>query len=188
MNIITTQFITRSTPMHSHVRRLCFSAATLVMGLSLGSVSMANEHAEEGIDRGIISSFMQEVHQTPATQLRLPEIPGNIAFTAQVGHDNNARIHQGSGSPNQAAIYQRGDSNEAEILQQGNHNVGVVIQHGNELEANLHQHGHAFGAEINQVGIRGQVNLSQSGSGYRTISIDQITRSGAGATATIITN
>ena len=188
MDTRATHFITRSAPKHCVAKRLFYSSVTLMLGLSLGSVSIANEHAEEGIDRGIISNFMQETQQTSEVQLQLPEIPGNIALTTQVGNSNTARIQQGPDSPNLAAIYQYGHGNDANIIQDGNHNIGVVIQHGSELQANLHQQGHEFGAEINQVGIRGQVNLSQSGSGYRSISIDQITRSGAGATATIVTN
>lgn len=189
MNINGTQSVAHSTSASRHVFRVISSSVLVSLGLTIASPSMADAAVPGGVDRGIINNFMREVREAPS--IRLPDIPGNIAVTTQIGNDNDARIHQGSGPrgyPNLAAIHQHGYGNDAEIVQLGGNNVGVVAQRGRNLEANLHQRGGEFEAAINQVGIRGKVNLSQSGSGYRTITIDQISRSGAGATATIVTN
>ncbi|GHE21238.1 hypothetical protein GCM10017767_17590 [Halomonas urumqiensis] len=176
-----------STSAFAQVLRVIPASIIIAMGLSLASASLANEPDQASVDREIMGNFMREVREVPT--IRVPDIPGNIAITTQIGNNNDARIQQGSkGYPNLAAIHQSGYGNDAEIIQEGGNNVGVVAQRGNNLEANLHQRGGEFEAAINQVGVRGKVNLSQSGSGYRTISIDQISRSGAGTTATIVTN
>ncbi|MDN3524128.1 hypothetical protein QWY79_02480 [Halomonas sabkhae] len=111
----------------------------------------------------------------------------NIAFIDQLGNDNTALIDQQGTGPNLASVYQSGYGNQASVTQQGAFNIGLVSQKGNHLDATLEQGGREFEAAINQAGINGQVQVSQSGSGYRAITVDQISRSGVGATATIVT-
>lgn len=114
----------------------------------------------------------------------------NLAFVNQSGNENSARIRQqgnGDVGPNLAAIYQMGNGNNANIDQEGVFNIGLVSQKGDQLSTTLEQNGYEFEAAINQVGINGNVQVSQSGSGYRAITVDQLSRSGVGATATIIT-
>ncbi|WP_141317212.1 hypothetical protein [Halomonas halmophila] len=111
----------------------------------------------------------------------------NIAFIDQLGNDNSALIDQQGMGPNLASVYQSGYGNQASVTQKGAFNIGLVSQQGNHLDATLEQDGHEFEAAINQAGINGQVQVLQSGSGYRAITVDQISRSGVGATATIVT-
>lgn len=165
-------------------------AVLIAAMLSVPTLVAAEEPGSLGWDEEAdIKSIVQQQSDAEIYQVVIPD--RNTALTTQIGSQNNARIQQGNGSsgyPNLAAIYQRGNGNDANIDQQGGLNVGIVSQVGNQLEANLIQTGGQFEAVINQHGVNGQVNLSQSGSGYRVITIDQLARSGAGATATIVTN
>lgn len=116
----------------------------------------------------------------------------NTGVIAQIGDDNRASVDQVRNTAafafgNYANIYQNGNNNEANIIQSGGNNIGLIGQIGRDHKATIEQDGNRFEAQINQTGIKSNIGISQSGSGLRSISVNQRTTSGSATPVTIRT-
>ncbi|GGW69037.1 MULTISPECIES: hypothetical protein [Halomonadaceae] len=104
---------------------------------------------------------------------------GNYSIIEQVGNNNQAMVSQSYSASYQrgnfSRITQLGNRNIAVMEQRGGNNFGVVFQQGNHHKAHLTQAGNqqSLEAYINQVGHQSDIQVSQSGSGYRSISVEQ---------------
>lgn len=131
--------------------------------------------------------------ELPGGTLRnlLGDLRKNNAATIQKGSNNVSRISQfrmgNYPLGNIAWVYQNGHGNVADIRQVGGSNIGVVLQHGNNFEAAISQTGSELGAVINQYGFNADASINQFGSGSQGVSIEQLSRSGAGMTVTVET-
>lgn len=111
-------------------------------------------------------------------------LQGNVSIIQQQGYNNQANVTQSRSSRYQFAnfshINQRGNNNQANITQSNGNNVGVIWQVGNDNAANISQQGNnfSFRADIHQLGVSGDISISQSGSGQRSISVEQQNYSG----------
>tara|TARA_R110002020_G_scaffold74722_3_gene190911 strand:+ start:7738 stop:8289 length:552 start_codon:yes stop_codon:yes gene_type:complete len=109
---------------------------------------------------------------------------GNVSIIQQQGYNNQASVTQSRSSRYQFAnfshINQRGNNNQANITQNNGNNVGLIWQVGNDNTANISQQGNTFSfrADIHQLGVSGDISISQSGSGQRSISVEQQNYSG----------
>ncbi|MBT2787642.1 MULTISPECIES: hypothetical protein [unclassified Halomonas] len=119
-----------------------------------------------------------------AAQVDNSVLQGNVSIIQQQGYNNQANVTQSRSSRYQFAnfshINQRGNNNQANITQSNGNNVGVIWQVGNDNAANISQQGNnsSFRADIHQLGISGDISISQSGSGQRSISVEQQNYSG----------
>lgn len=124
-----------------------------------------------------------------AQSLDIASIQGNASIIQQIGNNNKADVIQShSGSyqlGNLAHIHQLGNNNEASIHQSNNSNIGIILQAGNDHSADIVQTGNNFQAKINQFGFNSDISLSQSGSGLRSISVEQQNLSGYARPITI---
>ncbi|AQU84490.1 MULTISPECIES: hypothetical protein [unclassified Halomonas] len=106
-------------------------------------------------------------------------LQGNVSIIEQQGHNNHASIAQSRSAhyqlSNFSKIYQYGNNNQAAIIQNNGNNVGVIWQVGDNQTANISQQGNNFSlrADIYQIGFNGDVTISQSGSGQRSVSVQQ---------------
>lgn len=118
-------------------------------------------------------------------------IQGNISIIKQNGDDNQASVIQSRSASYQlgnfAYINQRGENNQGSISQYSGRNIGIIVQVGNDHTADIVQEGNNFQAKINQIGFNSDISLSQSGSGQKSISVEQQNFSGNARPVTIDT-
>lgn len=169
------------------------SLFTLVCVAMMFSVSAA---AEENLVTGDItedksvSTYIKSEESLLKDEIGLSENNGNVSIIRQIGDGNNSIINQNrtiQGSANYASIDQSGDFNKAYINQEGSQNIGLIYQDGNRHEANITQTGNQFESQVSQYGLDGEVNISQSGSGYRSVIVEQQSYSGNAKPVTIDT-
>lgn len=108
---------------------------------------------------------------------------GNYSIINQVGNNNRSTVKQSYSAAYQMGnfsyIGQYGNENIASITQTGGGNYGVILQTGNYHNADINQSGNKeLTTYISQTGIRSDIQVSQSGSGYRNIGIEQQAFSG----------
>ncbi|WP_018918413.1 hypothetical protein [Vreelandella zhanjiangensis] len=109
---------------------------------------------------------------------------GNYSVISQIGNNNRADVKQSYSAAYQSGnfsnIAQRGNGNTASITQAGGKNYGVILQAGNHHIANINQSGsqQELATYVSQTGLRSDIQVSQSGSGYRNIGIEQQAFSG----------
>lgn len=121
-------------------------------------------------------------------------LKSNVSIISQSGNDNQASVTQSRSASYQmgniAYIYQDGYNNQASISQNNGANIGLVKQIGSNHIANISQTGGQFEikAQVNQFGRNSDIALSQSGSGLRSISVEQQNYSGNARPVTIDTN
>lgn len=133
------------------------------------------------------------VFQQAKSIIDLNQLAGNASVIQQVGDNNSGRVMQsrtaGYQMGNLAYIYQNGRGNSANIDQQGGNNIGVVSQIGDDHSADIRQTGNSLSirANIYQIGFKSDISLSQSGSGSRSISVEQQNYSGNARPVTIDT-
>lgn len=119
-----------------------------------------------------------------ANSIALNRFQGNTSIIQQIGDNNQASVVQSRSANYQlgnfAHIYQRGNQNQASIQQENGSNIGIIWQVGNNNVANIEQLGNSFSlnANIHQIGFNSDITLSQSGSGLRSISVEQQNFSG----------
>ncbi|MCE3027129.1 hypothetical protein [Salinicola sp. DM10] len=170
--------------------RALFSISAALVLATTPVLSEASEGEHIGIDNSR-DRYEKRILSQQASSQPSPEMRGaNQASVVQIGNDNRAHISQQNGrreAANVASIHQSGYDNDALIDQRGDFNDGVIDQNGNSLDAKLLQQGSGYDAKINQRGANGAVTIQQSGTGHRAITVDQLSRSGSGATATIVT-
>ena len=124
------------------------------------------------------------------SDIKTPASSGNMSLIKQIGDRNTSTVNQNriiQGNANFSSIYQSGNLNNASINQEGSQNIGLIYQDGNRLEANITQIGNQFEAQVTQYGLDANVNISQSGSGYRSINVEQQSYSGNASPVTIDT-
>ncbi|WP_319022174.1 curlin repeat-containing protein [Halomonas sp. 3A7M] len=82
-----------------------------------------------------------------------------------------------------------GNGNQASIMQSNGNNTGIIWQVGDDNTASINQQGNSssFKADIYQNGFKGDVSISQSGSGLRGVSVQQQNLSGNARPVTIDT-
>ncbi|WP_083007804.1 hypothetical protein [Halomonas sp. GT] len=120
-------------------------------------------------------------------------INSNSSIIRQQGNNNNASVAQSRSLSYQlsnfAYINQLGNGNQASIIQSNGNNTGIIWQVGNDNTASINQHGNniSFKADIYQDGFKGDVSISQSGSGLRAVSVQQQNYSGNARPVTIDT-
>ena len=118
---------------------------------------------------------------------------GNFSIIQQIGNNNRTNVTQSYSASYQTGnfsrISQRGDWNNANIEQVGGNNAGVILQKGNYHTANVIQTGNDQPLEtyVTQLGQRSDVQVSQSGSGQRSISVEQRAYSGNARPVTVDT-
>lgn len=103
---------------------------------------------------------------------------GNYSIITQIGNNNRNNISQSASyqAGNYSSVYQLGNYNTANINQVGGNNVSNVFQAGTNHIADIAQSGSTsaeLNASVHQVGNRSDIQISQSGSGYRGISVEQ---------------
>ncbi len=120
--------------------------------------------------------------------------PANVSIIEQIGNDNSAEVSQSRSSRyqanNLAYIYQNGNRNNGEIHQLSGNNVGFILQFGNDHSAIIEQRSHGRGinhSSVVQTGFNSDITLSQSGSGYRSITVEQQAFSGNARPVTVET-
>ncbi|AVI61906.1 hypothetical protein BB497_03920 [Halomonas sp. GFAJ-1] len=119
-----------------------------------------------------------------ANSIATSQSQGNTSIIQQIGDNNRASVVQSRSANYQlgnfAHIYQRGNQNQASIQQENGSNIGIILQVGNNHVANIKQLGNSFSldANIHQIGFSSDITLSQSGSGLRSISVEQQNFSG----------
>lgn len=163
---------------------LLFALVPVVMAFSVSVMAQVNnEQAQTYITENEISldSFEENFSQSRA----------NVALIRQIGDNNTNVINQNrnsQGGANLASIYQDGSYNDATITQQGSGNTGLIRQVGNQHEANISQNGTDLDYQIIQDGFNSNVSISNSGSGYQGISVEQQAFSGNARSVTVETN
>jgi minor curlin subunit len=169
-----------------------FTLGWLVMAFSVSVSAEENDVNSPQVDRQTAQMVITENElQLDAQEQAFAQSRANVALIRQMGDRNSTVINQNRnsrGMANLASIHQNGNFNDATINQEGSNNIGLVQQIGNRLEASITQNGNQYEAQVNQYGLEGKVNVSQSGSGYRTLTVEQLSSSGAGATAAIVTH
>lgn len=176
-------------PVFATTRALCS-----VLALLLGTSAAAQEPASPSIASDDANrQQLQTVIETRDSEPLDTVSRSNTSVITQIGNDNRANIAQSRNraafaSGNYASVTQRGISNEANIIQSGSNNIGLIGQTGREHEAKIEQAGNGFEARIDQRGIKSNIDISQSGSGLRSISVSQDSVSGMTAPVIIRTN
>lgn len=147
------------------------------------SAEAANDGSGENMWESRVTQYVKSIDYS--------SYKGNVSIIQQNGNDNQASVVQSRSADYQFAnfahIYQLGDNNQASISQSNGSNIGIIVQVGNEHNAAITQKGNKFQAEINQFGFGSDITLSQSGSGLRSISIEQQNHSGNAQPVTIDT-
>ncbi|PCF96284.1 hypothetical protein [Vreelandella nigrificans] len=149
--------------------------ASLVMtGLLANNMisAEANGNMPSQINEGF--RVFQYSHQIDTSLLQ-----GNVSIIEQQGHNNQASIAQSRSAhyqfSNFSKIYQYGNNNQAVVIQDNGNNISVIWQVGDSQTANILQQGNnlSLRADIYQIGFNGYVTISQSGSGQRSVSVQQ---------------
>lgn len=165
-----------------------------ILALSFSVSGFAEElsNTKNDINQEEAKAFINLVATRTANSSNTAVWQYNTSVITQIGNDNQARVEQQRNESlaygNYSNIYQNGNRNEANIIQSGGNNTGLIGQIGNDHQATIEQAGNRFKAHINQHGLQSNINLSQSGSGLRSISVSQSANSGAAAPITIRTN
>ena len=168
-------------------------AACLALALIFSSSATAEDTLYNLEDGGDLSrQQLQTVIDSSASRSSAKAWRNNTSVIAQIGDDNRASVTQTRNTAefaygNYANIYQNGNRNEANIIQSGGNNIGLIGQIGRDHEAKIEQDGNRFEAQIDQIGIKSNIGISQSGSGLRSISVNQKTQSGTATPVTIRT-
>ncbi|MES1931398.1 curli fiber surface-exposed nucleator CsgB [Salinisphaera shabanensis T35B1] len=169
------------------------SATSLALALIFSS-SVTAEDAISNFENGgdLSRQQLKTVIDSSALRPSAEAWRNNTSVIAQIGDDNRASVTQTRDTAefafgNYANIYQNGGNNEANIIQSGGNNIGLIGQIGRDHKATIEQDGNRFEAQINQIGIKSNIGISQSGSGLRSISVNQRTTSGSATPVTIRT-
>ncbi|MCW4150915.1 hypothetical protein OM427_15385 [Halomonas sp. 18H] len=127
-------------------------------------------------------------------QVDINNYRGNYSIIDQIGNNNSATVNQSYSASYQrgnfSKIFQFGNFNTANIAQKGGNNFGVILQKGNAHEASINQVGDArkiLEANVSQLGSKSDIQISQSGSGYRSINVEQRAFSGNARPVTVET-
>ena len=140
----------------------------------------ANEIEQALLEKARITQHIEQQQE----QLNQYGDISNASIIQQIGNNNSATTAQSQSAyfqaRNFAFIYQYGNQNNADILQQGSGHSAVIWQEGNGHKATINQlnANRAFTADIRQFGSSSDVQISQSGSDPRGISVEHHAYSG----------
>ncbi|MGO2008964.1 hypothetical protein [Vreelandella alkaliphila] len=164
----------------------CSAAITVATTLlTFSSVLQANENESD--------LFNRSSRVTQFAAINNAELNSNLSIIRQQGNNNKARVAQSRSVSYQlsnfAYIDQIGNGNQASIMQSNGNNTGIIWQVGDDNTASINQQGNSssFKADIYQNGFKGDVSISQSGSGLRSVSVQQQNLSGNARPVTIDT-
>ncbi|MCD1585954.1 hypothetical protein KV699_24875 [Vreelandella titanicae] len=169
--------------------RIYFTALVAAISLTNASTSLA-----AGNDFPHSSEEDARITQYAAGTYHNSLLKSNVSIISQNGNDNQASVIQSRSASYQmgniAYIYQDGYNNQASISQNNGANIGLIKQVGSNHTANISQTGGQFEikAQVTQFGRNSDIALSQSGSGLRSISVEQQNYSGYARPVTIDTN
>ena len=169
--------------------RIYFTALVAAISLTNASTLLA-----AGNDFTRLSEENARITQYAAGTYHNNLLKSNVSIISQNGNDNQANVTQSRSASYQmgniAYIYQDGYNNQASISQNNGANIGLVKQVGSNHVANISQTGGQFEikAQVTQFGQNSDIALSQSGSGLRSISVEQQNYSGYARPVTIDTN
>ncbi|WP_447530466.1 hypothetical protein [Vreelandella sp. TE19] len=113
-----------------------------------------------------------------------PVYKENYSIIRQNGHHNRTAVTQSYSAQYQhgnfSNIRQTGNFNTASITQAGGNNAGVILQNGDRHLATINQSYGVQGLQafVSQTGHQSDIEISQSGSGYRSVSVEQQAFSG----------
>lgn len=128
-------------------------------------------------------------------QVDVDNYRGNYSIIHQIGNNNRATVNQSYSASYQrgnfSKIFQFGNFNTATIEQTDGNNFGVITQSGNEHDASINQtqtgKQRELKAHVSQSGARSDIHITQSGSGYRSINVEQRAYSGNARPVTVET-
>lgn len=169
--------------------RLVLAIVVAILAATFSFSAMASDTDNPESEKSFLNAA--RVFQQAKSVIDLNQLAGNTSVIQQVGDNNNGSIRQtraaGYQMGNVAYIYQDGRGNSASIDQQGGNNIGLVSQVGDDHSATISQTGNSLSlrADVYQVGFKSDVSLSQSGSGSRSISVEQQNYSGNARPVTI---
>lgn len=174
-------------PQQTARNKACRNAATMVAvsALIFSSVLQANEN--------VLHSISNSARVTQYSAIDNAALNGSLSIIHQQGNNNRASVAQSRSFSYQLSnfsyINQLGNSNQAKIIQSNGNNTGIIWQVGDDNKANINQQGNnfSFKADIYQSGFKGDVSISQSGSGLRGVSVQQQNYSGNTRPVTIDT-
>ncbi|WP_447554772.1 hypothetical protein [Vreelandella sp. EE22] len=132
---------------------------------------------------------IEQYHQTS----NVPVYAGNYSIIRQNGNNNRTEVSQSYSAQYQngnfSHIRQVGNFNMATISQAGGNNAGAILQNGDRHLATINQSYGRQGLEafVSQSGNQSDIAVSQSGSGYRSISVEQQAFSGSARPVTVET-
>jgi len=171
--------------------RLASAAAVATLAAAVSFPAMAVDTANPHGETALLNAA--RVFQQAKSIIDFNQLAGNTSVIQQVGVNNSGTVVQsraaGYQMGNFAYIYQNGRSNSASIDQQGGNNIGLVEQVGDDHSAVISQAGNSLSlkADVSQFGFQSDISLSQSGSGSRSISVEQQNYSGNARPVTIDT-
>lgn len=155
------------------------------LALSLIAVSLMVSSIAFASQGNRIEQYFQSDH--------VPTSPENYSIIRQNGSHNRTTVSQSYSAQYQngnfSSIQQTGNFNTASITQLGGNNAGLISQNGDRHSAVIHQ---AYGRQgleafVTQTGNQSDIAISQSGSGYRSISVEQQAFSGSARPVTVET-
>ncbi|MDW0360923.1 hypothetical protein Q8G38_16540 [Halomonas venusta] len=162
----------------------CRAAITIAIALlTFSSVLQANES----------DLFDRSARVTQFAAIDNAALHSNLSIIRQQGNNNKASVAQSRSVSYQlsnfAYIDQVGNGNQASIMQSNGNNTGIIWQVGDDNTASINQQGNnvSYKADIYQNGFKGDVSISQSGSGLRAVSVQQQNLSGNARPVTIDT-
>ncbi|MGQ7289565.1 hypothetical protein [Vreelandella venusta] len=162
----------------------CRAAITIAIALlTFSSVLQANES----------DLFDRSARVTQFAAIDNAALHSNLSIIRQQGNNNKASVAQSRSVSYQlsnfAYIDQVGNGNQASIMQSNGNNTGIIWQVGDDNTASINQQGNnvQYKADIYQNGFKGDVSISQSGSGLRAVSVQQQNLSGNARPVTIDT-
>lgn len=169
--------------------RIYFTALVAAISLTNASTSLAagNDFLHSSEEDARITQYAAGTYHNSL-------LKSNVSIISQNGNDNQASVIQSRSASYQmgniAYIYQDGYNNQASISQNNGANIGLIKQVGSNHTANISQTGGQFEikAQVTQFGRNSDIALSQSGSGLRSISVEQQNYSGYARPVTIDTN
>lgn len=160
-------------------------ALTTPLALSLIAFAMTVSSAAQAGEGHRVEQYFQSAG-TPINA-------GNYSIIEQNGNNNRTTVSQSYSAQYQngnfSSIRQMGNFNTASITQAGGNNAGMILQNGDRHVASIHQ---AYGRQgldafVTQSGNQSDITISQSGSGYRSVSVEQQAFSGNARPVTVET-
>ncbi|QNI04635.1 hypothetical protein HXW73_17705 [Halomonas sp. SH5A2] len=184
------------------MKRQCANKASMGISPAKHSILLATLLAASILTAAPVNADDSHIEQF-FNQVDTKNYRGNYSIIDQVGNNNRATVNQTYSNSeayqrgNFSRIHQSGNFNIANITQTGGNNFGVISQDGDGHRADINQDGNArniegdpsklLEANVSQFGSKSDIQISQSGSGYRSINVEQRAFSGNARPVTVET-